>query len=127
MKKAIWKVAPWGEFAFRGGMRDQMVMMGLAQPDFSPLRHTLRERYGGKGWVSVADVLDFVSGRDSVPQWTGEEACIELKPMEEAGLLVVEESKGRRRVTFRDECRIRFRAEESGGKDDGQLDLLADG
>ena len=47
-------------------MRNEHERGGLAQPDFSPLRHTLRERYGGKGWVSVADVLDFVSSDETL-------------------------------------------------------------
>lgn len=36
MKKAIWKVAPWGDFAFRGGRQDQMILLGLDTPDLLP-------------------------------------------------------------------------------------------
>ena len=60
MKKAIWKVAPWGDFQFRGGRQDQMVLLGLETPDLGPLQRQLQDHYSGQGWVTVQDVLDFV-------------------------------------------------------------------
>ena len=60
MKKAIWKVAPWGDFQFRGAKQDQVVLLGLETPDFRPLRRQLLDRYGRRGWVTVQNVLEFV-------------------------------------------------------------------
>lgn len=60
MKKAIWRVAPFGDFSFRGGQQDQMVLFGDT-PDTEPLRYALQDRFSDTGWVSIRDVLDGTS------------------------------------------------------------------
>ena len=52
MKQAIWKVAPFGDFEFRGTHSTQLTL-GIAAPDFGPLRNQLKTEFGGKGWVGI--------------------------------------------------------------------------
>ena len=59
MKQAIWKVAPFGDFAFRGTHSTQLVL-GIASPDFEPLKSSLIKQFKGKGWVSIEDIDEFV-------------------------------------------------------------------
>jgi len=106
MKKAIWKVAPWGDFSFRGVMRDQLVLLE-PQPDFQPLRDTLQNRFADQGWVTVSDILEFVSSDETAYHDTQVKKPV-LKPMEEKGLIRVERPEGGRKGTFSAGCRIRF-------------------
>ena len=82
MKAAIWKVAPFGEFEFRGTHVDQPTL-GLLEPDFSPLRKSLSDRFSGNGWVAIADVEEFV-GSDKTDYHTGQVRKGALIPMERA-------------------------------------------
>lgn len=107
MKKAIWKVAPWGDFAFRGARRDQMVLLGLETPDYQPLQHQLLVRYGDQGWVTVEDVLEFVKS-DATIYHDSQVKKPALKPMEKQGLLRVDESTRMRKWTYPPGCQIRF-------------------
>lgn len=107
MKKAIWKIAPWGDYAFRGGTRDQMVFLGLETPDFRPLQRQLQDRYGGRGWVTVRDVLQFVRSDQTIFHDTQVKKPV-LKPMEQQGLVHVDESTRTRKWTYPPGCRIRF-------------------
>ena len=106
MKKAMWKVAPWGDFSFRGVMRDQLVLLE-PQPDFQPLRDTLQNRFADQGWVTVADILEFVSSDETAYHDTQVKKPV-LKPMEEEGLIRVERPEGSRKGTFSEGCRILF-------------------
>jgi three-Cys-motif partner protein len=54
MKQAIWKVAPFGDFVFRGTKGGQL---GLDLIDFEPLKAALRKTFGGRGWVTIQDCL----------------------------------------------------------------------
>jgi three-Cys-motif partner protein len=52
MKQAIWKVVPFGDFAFRGTHSSQLVL-GIAAPDFDPLRSSLRRQFKRNGWIDI--------------------------------------------------------------------------
>ena len=107
MKKAIWKVAPWGDFAFRGGSQNQLVLLGLETPDFLPLQHLLQDRFGGRGWVSIRDVLEFVRSGETIYHDSQVKTPV-LKPMEKQDLLRVKDGTRKKRYTYPDGCRIKF-------------------
>ncbi len=107
MKKAIWKIAPWGDFAFRGGKDDQLVL-GLATPDFQPLQDQLREEFGGQGWVTVGRVLEFVKSDATIYHESQVRRPV-LKPMEAKELLDVDGSTRKRRYTYPAGCKLQFR------------------
>lgn len=48
MKQAIWRVDPWGSFAFHG-IKSPQLTLGLEQPDFAPLRRALTAEFRGRG------------------------------------------------------------------------------
>jgi len=52
MKQAIWKVAPFGEFAFRG-TRSTQLTLGLENVDFRPLKRAYRKALAARdGYMS---------------------------------------------------------------------------
>ena len=113
MKKAIWKVAPFGDFGFRGGRQDQMVLLGVATPDFQPLQRALQDHFGDKGWVTIQDVLGFVSSDETIYHDTQVRKPV-LKPMEQRGLLRVDDATRPRKWTYPVGCRVRFAQRDSG-------------
>src|SRR2546426_2758018 len=52
MKEAIWKVVPFGDFAFRGS-RSTQLGLDLAQADFRPLQESVHRRFASAGWVTI--------------------------------------------------------------------------
>ena len=59
MKQAIWKVAPFGDFRFRGNRLGQLVL-GEGLVDFSLLEKALQDRFASKGWQRIEDFEYFV-------------------------------------------------------------------
>ena len=59
MKQAIWKVAPFGDFKFRGSQLGQLTL-GEDLLDFSLLEQALTNCFRGRGWQRIEDVEDFV-------------------------------------------------------------------
>jgi three-Cys-motif partner protein len=108
MKQAIWKVAPGGDFAFRGTKDDQLVL-GVDNPDFSPLMDALIGEFGEEEWTKIEEVCAFVAS-DRVEYHTGHLKKQVLKPMEKARRLEVDEDTRERRGTYPDGCRLRFRS-----------------
>lgn len=106
MKQAIWKVAPFGDFAFRGTHSAQLVL-GMDDPDLLPLRTALRNRFGGKGWVSIDQVQKFVAS-DQTDFHTGHLKNGVLMPMERADAIEVDHSTRNRRFTYPAGTKIRF-------------------
>ncbi len=94
MKQAIWKVAPLGDFRFRGSQLSQLVL-GEGLVDFSLLENALQERFRGKGWQRVEDVEDFVKS-DATDFHSGHLKRNTLTPMENSGKIEVERPPGRR-------------------------------
>jgi len=106
MKRAIWKVAPSGDFAFRGAKNEQLVL-GVDNPDFLPLRAILAERFRGEEWVDIDDLVEFMAS-DEVEYHTGHLKKQVLKPMEADAALEVDESTRKRRGTYPSGTLIRF-------------------
>ena len=105
MKQAIWKVAPFGDFKFRGSQLGQLTL-GEGLLDFSILENALQNRFATKGWQRIEDVEDFVKS-DSTDFHSGHLKRKTLNPMEKSGKIEVERPPGRRgfvpgtRVLFR--------------------------
>ena len=107
MKKAMWKIAPFGDFSFRGGTADQLVMLGVAEPDFSVLAEALHRRFAGPERVTINEVLNFVRSDETMFHDSQVKVPV-LKPMEETGRIEVNRRTGQRRFKYPDGCRIRF-------------------
>jgi hypothetical protein len=60
MKRAIWKIAPFGTFAFKSAQHEQLTI-GADIVDFGPMRTALMEHFRGKGFVSIEVIERFVA------------------------------------------------------------------
>jgi len=106
MKKAIWKVMPFGDFTFRASRSNQLTMI-MPNPNFRILRRTLINRYRGKGWVSIEEITEFVASDETVFHTSQLKRPI-LIPMEEAGEIQINERTRKRKRTFPDGTLIKF-------------------
>jgi three-Cys-motif partner protein len=106
MKRAIWKVAPSGQFEFRG-TRSRQLTLRLDNPDYGPLKQALRERFVGKGWVPIEAVIAFVQS-DQTDYHSGQLKRNALAPLEKQGAVEVDGSTRTRKWTFPDGCVMRF-------------------
>jgi three-Cys-motif partner protein len=107
MKQAIWKVAPFGDFAFHG-TRSAQLTLGLGAANFDPLEKALRQEFGGKGWVRIERVLEFVGG-DKTDYHTGQVKKGALAPMEAGREIEVDETTRKKKRTYPDGTRLRFK------------------
>ena len=103
MKQAIWKVSPFGDFAFRGAHYGQLT---LDATDYAPLRKLLQGRFKDKDWVTIEQVLEFV-GSDKTDFHTGQLKRPVLTPMEKAKLIEVD-PKTRKKHGYPDGTKLRF-------------------
>lgn len=92
MKKAMWKVAPKGDFRFGGGNPSQ-VSFGEGIVDFKELQRQLVDRFHGKGWIPMGVVVDFVMS-DATPFHSGHLIRKTLKPMEKSRFIKVSRPNG---------------------------------
>lgn len=103
MKHAISKVAPFGDFAFRGAHYGQLT---LDTVDYTPLPKLLQAHFKGKGWVTIEQVLEFV-GSDKTDYHTGQLKRPVLAPMEKEKLIEVD-PKTRKKHGYPDGTKLRF-------------------
>jgi hypothetical protein len=104
MKRAMWSVAPFGDFTFRGGQSVQLTL-GIA-PDYAPLREALQAEFKDKGWVTIEQVLEFVAS-DRTDFHTGQVKRPVLVPMEKAKLIEVD-PKTRKKHGYPPRTKLRF-------------------
>jgi three-Cys-motif partner protein len=106
MKQAIWRIAPWGDFAFRG-TRFQQLTLGLDNPNFALLKDALRQRFCGEDWISIGHVERFVASdqTDFLISHLRKQALV---PMENAGEIEVDERTRRRKRTYPPGTLLRF-------------------
>jgi hypothetical protein len=110
MKEAIWKAVKDGSFQFRGARQPDQLTIDLTHAiDYRPLQQALREKFGGGRWISVQSVEDFVAS-DQTDFYPAQLRVGALKPLEEAGLLEVKMTVGKRtgRSYPAERCRLRF-------------------
>jgi three-Cys-motif partner protein len=105
MKAAIWKVAPEGDFAFRGSRTPELVL--VASPDFEPLKEQLRAKFGDGKWHDISEIVSFVNS-DATDYHLGQLKQKTLKPMEEAGQVEADPATRRNKRTYPDGCRLKF-------------------
>ena len=95
MKQAIWKVAPFGDFKFRGSPARPAYTGRERYCDFSLLEKALQEQFASKGWQKIEDVEDFVKS-DATDFHSGHLKRKTLTRMEKNGKIEVERPLGRR-------------------------------
>lgn len=108
MKQAIWKIAPLGEYEFRGSRSSQMSLTQWFTASTEPLRRELRAQFGGAGRVAVETVNEWISGDGTTFHTSHLKST--LRDMENAGDLVATASglKPRRKGSFADGTIIEF-------------------
>jgi three-Cys-motif partner protein len=105
MKQAIWKVAPDGDFAFRGSKTPQLEL--TASPNFEPLMDQLIAEFGDGEWHDISEILNFVMS-DATDYHSGQVKKKTLKPMEQAHRVQVDPATRKRGGTYPDGCRLKF-------------------
>jgi hypothetical protein len=109
MKQAIWKVAPTGDFAFRGGRSEQLTL-GLSTVDYRPLLSAiesfLRARPAG-AWVDVGEVQNFIVEKTDYHSTQYKKNA--LVPIEKAGKIEIDPTSRRRSGTYPDGTRLRWK------------------
>ena len=111
MKQAVWKVAPFGDFRFRGASVGQLVL-GDGLADFSMLQKELRQEFGSEQWTPIKAVEDFVMS-DRTGFHSGHLRQHALIPMEKMGELEVNTRLGKVGSTYPDGSQIRFTPPEA--------------
>jgi three-Cys-motif partner protein len=109
MKQVIWKIAPTGDFAFRGVRSDQLAL-GLDTIDFAPLQAAIDgflQAATPGAWVRVEDVQEFVIAKTDYH--SGQFKTNALKPLEVAGRIEVDASSRKKKNTYPDGTRLRWR------------------
>lgn len=107
MKQAIWKVAPFGDYRFRGSKLDQLTFLSDEMIDFTILAKTLHDEFKSKGWVKIDEVIDFVRS-DATDFHSGHLKGSTLRPMEERGEIVVDSDSRKRKGTYPNGTMLRF-------------------
>ena len=107
MKKAIWDVAPFGDFAFHGTHSNQ-VELSLEFNDFSPLIKALQTKFKDQGWIDIQSVLDFVMS-DKTDFHSGHVKTKALRTMEENDLIEIMEGTRKRAKSYPAGTKLRFR------------------
>lgn len=109
MKQAIWKIAPTGDYAFRGGRSEQLAL-GLDAPDFGPLRRAIEGFLGSRkvgSWVKVEEVAEFVVA--STDYHSSQFKTNALRPLESNGKIEVDPTSRTRRGSYPDGTRLRLK------------------
>jgi len=106
MKQAIWKVAPFGNYRFQSGQREQLTF-GTDIVDFGLLRTTLLDEFGFDNWIKIESLEDFVKS-DRTQFHSSHLRTSTLKPMESKGQLEVREGSRKRLGTYPKGTVLRF-------------------
>jgi three-Cys-motif partner protein len=106
MKKAIWGVAPWGDFKFRPSLGGQLTL-GLEEPDLTILMDQITYEFHATGWTAIEEIERFVQS-DKTPFHSGHLKRGALVPMETDGRIQVDESSRKRKNTYPPGTRIRI-------------------
>ena len=97
MKQAMWKVAPFGDFRFTGGM-DRQFMLGPDIVDYAPLKADLLSAIGTDNFVQIETVERFIRS-DRTLYHTGHYKKV-LTDLEREGRIQVKEGTRKRRGSF---------------------------
>jgi hypothetical protein len=105
MKQAIWKVAPQGDFAFRGSRTPQLAL--VTNPDFGPLKRQLRTKFGDGNWHDISEVTKFVMS-DATDYHSSQVKQKTLVPMETDGQVEADPTTRKKKRTYPPGCRLKF-------------------
>ncbi len=106
MKQAIWKVAPFGDYQFRGARSGQLAFEDTLV-DLSILESELLNQFDGEDAVRIEQLEGFVKS-DETDFHSGHLKRKTLKPMEDAGRLEVVSSPRKKRGSFPNGTVVRF-------------------
>ncbi len=107
MKRAIWNVAPFGDFRFRGTHSSQRTL-GLDIADFTQLREQIKSEFQKKDWVDIEKIEEFVAS-DRTDYHKGQLRKQGLIPMEESGEIEIQEGTRKKKKTYPPGTRLRFK------------------
>ena len=105
MKQAMWKVAPFGDFRFRGGM-DRQFTLGAEVVDFSVLRDDLLKEFRLNADVAIETVEEFMR-TDKTLFHTSQYKSV-LADMEREGMVEAREGTRKQRNRYPPGTVIRF-------------------
>ena len=106
MKQAIWKVAPFGDYQFRGARSGQLAFENTLV-DLSVLENELLNRFGVEAPVPIEVLEEFIKS-DETDFHTGHLKRKTLKPMEDQGRLEVVSSPRKRRGAYPARTLLKF-------------------
>ncbi len=106
MKRAVWKVAPSGDYRFRGG-QDLQFTLGEELLDLAPLRMQLKNKYAFRDWVRIEDIVDFAKS-DETGFHSGHLKLKTLNPMEKDGEIEVKNGTRKKKGTYPPGTILRF-------------------
>ena len=107
MKRAIWKVAPFGDFRFLGTHSSQLIL-GLDTADYTQMREQVKSEFRERDWVDIQQIKEFVAS-ERTDYHTGQLRKHGLVPMEESGEIEVAEETRKKKKTYPEGTRLRFR------------------
>ena len=99
MKQSIWKVAPFGNFAFKTS--DAGMDLFQEEPDTTRLGAQIKDHFGIDTPTAIENITRFVQS-DLTDFHTGHLKKLTLKPMEQNGELEILESNRKRRFSYTD-------------------------
>lgn len=106
MKQAIWRVVPFGDYAFRG-TRSGQLGLELSAADPAGLAEELSDRFSGGDWITVEDATAFV--QSDVTDYHSGHLKKALVHLEDSGVIEVDPRSRKRVRTFPAGTRFRFR------------------
>ena len=107
MKRAIWKVAPFGDYSFRGTHSSQLTL-GLDSTDYTHLGEQIKSEFREKDWIDIQQIEEFVAS-DRTDYHTGQFRKHVLIPMEESGAIEIAEGTRKRKKTYPEGTRLRLK------------------
>jgi len=105
MKQAIWKITPFGDFAFRGVHANQLTL-GMEEPDLCPLKELILNKFTDEGWIGIEEIQEFVSS-DATDYHSGHYKKV-LRELEQIDRIEVDENTRKRRLSFSAGNRIKM-------------------
>jgi len=105
MKQAIWKVAPFGDFAFIG-VRTTQLTLGIENPNFEPLKESIINEFRRKGWIRIEELHDFVSS-DATDYHSGQYKNV-LRELERNEQIEVDENTRRRKFSYPEGTKLKI-------------------
>ena len=106
MKQAIWKVAPFGNYKFQSGQREQLTF-GTDFIDFGLLQKSLADAFGYDNWLEIETLENFMKS-DKTQFNSNHLKTNTLKPMESKRQLEVRQDTRKRSGTYPKGTLVRF-------------------